>query len=708
MNSSTPPRSSRLQAQAVSPLRSPPPRPSSPPRRRRRSSGSNDAERDPKDKKRAEELAQQLDSAIPIMLDKLFSYLSSLPEEELQESGGLTLPASALGWLASQFYGGDEETAMWASTRDRLRLLRFLLPRVTHLRITRRPWPPPLQSQSNATGPPLPTNGTARARRPPLETFQTTSSSSVCSALTTETNFPTRNAFLHYMELLVDRPSIDLRFFPYLQVLVLDNVPPYWIANFGLVSEKLKILRIDKACLYQLPSLFNGGSYEHLTHLRLNYCGIGELSKLPKLMRKLPNLQFLNLANNELVQERTALRGLAKLGKLTKVDLSGNSLSQLLRANLYLGNVKTLILGGNALEELKGIDKLYGLESLDIGHNNIADVIKLAGLARLPLLHRLVYEGNPFLSSKPPGCESKKASYKQDYRLLMLSWFSFNRDARREDLPVLNNKPMDNEEWESLQTMSSSQRFITGNTTTTTIQRVKRARKHVRKARIGSSTLVATVPKHVSNKACTTPELVVSFSTHDILRSIQQEQQAAFPEDYDEPAQETAGGAVEETKNTNYSLSRKVVDADEQHLTSDKLRSALAEKEVADSSSSPLLMNMDKQRGEVKGENVDHSGQVDTSMEQQLREAVSQLSMSLLVESPMDAEEKVNNDSRGTLKDNSDGSEVAPSGDCPLQENSKQSDNEKTSNTIQLQSGGPAQDDLFGVEWVRLPFSVLL
>jgi Leucine-rich repeat (LRR) protein len=714
MNSGTPPRSSSQRANNVSPLRSPPPRRSSPPRRRRRSNSNAEGH---KDKKRAKELAQQLDSAIPVMLDKLFSHLSSLPEEEMQERGGVTLPASALGWLSSQFYIGEESSAMWASTRDRLRLLRFLLPRVTHLRITRQPWPPPLPSQSKSTSSNSAQATTSRRRqprRPPLETLQATSSSSVCSALTTDTSFPTRTAFLQFMELLADRPTLDLRLFPYLQVLVLDSVPPYWISNFGLISEQLKILRIDKACLYQLPALFDSGTHENLTHLRLNYCGIGEMSKLPNLLRKLPNLLFLNLAHNELMQERTALRGLAKLGNLTKLDLSGNSLTQLPHANFYLGNIQTLILTGNSITELKGIEKLYGLETLHIGNNEISNVIQMLGLARLPSLQRLSYQGNPFLAKKPPGYKSKKTSYKQDYRLLILSWFLSNRDRRREELPVLNHKLTSDEEWKSLQTMSSH-RFITGSTNTTKIQRVKRTCKRVRKARIGLSPF-DTKTNDISREAVPTKQLVASFSVQDVLTSLQQKKQTAFPEDYEKPVEEKTDSAFKEVRKD--SSSQEGMAADDQHLANGLQKDDLKEKASVGSSSASLpstivLMDSDEQQGEAK--KVESPAPVDTSMEQQLREAVTQLSMSLLIEpnnaatsgenpkGDPDGNGNANNITNGMLKDDTAIAEVVRiNDDEAMKANEKDLKGSSKRTSVKLQTGGAQQPDLFGADWVSL------
>lgn len=74
--------------------------------------------------------------------------------------------------------------------------------------------------------------------------------------------------------------------------------------------------------------------------------------------------------------ELTAL-WLQHLYNLVHVDLSYNSLKVLEAAHTRLGNIKTLSLAGNQLDQLTGLTKLYSLVNLDLSHNQLAQVITL-------------------------------------------------------------------------------------------------------------------------------------------------------------------------------------------------------------------------------------------------------------------------------------------------------------------------------------------
>lgn len=62
------------------------------------------------------------------------------------------------------------------------------------------------------------------------------------------------------------------------------------------------------------------------------------------------------------------------LYNLVHVDLSYNSLRALEAAHTRLGNIKTLSLAGNQLNQLTGLTKLYSLVNLDLSHNQLAQV----------------------------------------------------------------------------------------------------------------------------------------------------------------------------------------------------------------------------------------------------------------------------------------------------------------------------------------------
>jgi hypothetical protein len=124
-------------------------------------------------------------------------------------------------------------------------------------------------------------------------------------------------------------------------------------------------------------------------------------------------------------------------------------------------------------------------------------------------------------------------------------------------------------------------------------------------------------------------------------------------------------------------------------------------------------MDSDEQQGEAK--KVESPAPVDTSMEQQLREAVTQLSMSLLIEpsnaatsgeNPKgDPDENGNatNITNGMLKDDTAIAEVVGiNDDEAMKANEKDRKESLKLTSVKLQTGGAQQPDLFGADWVSL------
>jgi hypothetical protein len=233
-----------------------------------------------------------------------------------------------------------------------------------------------------------------------------------------------------------------MQLFPNLKVLLLDRIPPEWITNLHVVRDSLELLRTERACIFDLTDfLFPGGGDEEatdmhgdelpvlggMTHLKLKNCAVGELSGLkgrvlqkegetqteegneddilapatgrglaiPPPLSRLPNLVSISLAHNELLTTETALAGLSSLPLLRRLDLSYNYLTSMRGANAMLGNLKVLILSGNRLQSVEGLDRLYSLEVLSLDRNNLRDLASVAGLAKLPELKSLKLLGNP-------------------------------------------------------------------------------------------------------------------------------------------------------------------------------------------------------------------------------------------------------------------------------------------------------------------------
>ena len=393
----------------------------------------------------AEELAKRLDHASQILVDRLFGYLSNMPGDESQRSNqnGLTLPASAIGWLSTQMYPRSNEAdsllespseAAWmgASMRDRLALLKYLLPRATHLRITSDEWPPPFR-MGNATNRIIDFTG----RDLDLSNI------SMHSGVTMETSFnvtttPSIQSFLLFYNQIQNKPRVDLKVFPNLAVLFLDQIPPEWVVNLQTLHDKLKLIRSERGCIFDMSRFLFGDEVDDagnplpyqphvmskLVYLKVNHAALGELSGLrgsrrrtasddqpeigthgniarPPPLSRLSNLISLSLAHNEIRTVKTALAGLASLSNLNRLDLSYNRISTMKGANRMLGNIKTLILTGNLLANVVGLEKLYSLETLYIDKNSFEDIADIAGLGKLPELMALFVNDNPFIEKDP-------------------------------------------------------------------------------------------------------------------------------------------------------------------------------------------------------------------------------------------------------------------------------------------------------------------
>jgi hypothetical protein len=460
----------------------------------------------------AELQARHLKKASEILLERLFAYLSKLPEEKNPEGdddedgegktspkskrrsrsatlhtiggkhysggaqrnpmAGITLPASAVGWLSSQLCqqelqqhrkrrGGrhnrshnnhrhphddnnnnmdnedddllspeddeassssffeQQEQVLWmgVTMRDRLKLLKFLLPRATHIRITRDVWPPHEMDDDTSSGNrrmnqnqaattsnihvvaaasgggrrnPKATNpnpyGTMDGGGPLSGQDLNCSTISVNSTLTTESmrpRRPTMEAFLRYSHNLQHHPRIDIqRIFPNVQVLVLKEVPPTWIHNLHGVRHSLQVLRVERGSLYNVHGFL-----------------------FPKLPSAGTGTRVKSKDNNEAVnstrgteQEEDPLAAPLPQGE-EETNFAWEeyrSLSHLKLSHCGIGEVSG-ILGSSSNNNRENrivipppLSRLPNLVSLSLSHNELrSERCALAGLAALPYLTKL-------------------------------------------------------------------------------------------------------------------------------------------------------------------------------------------------------------------------------------------------------------------------------------------------------------------------------
>jgi hypothetical protein len=539
-------------------------------RRRRRSTLEEDEDEDEQQRK-AEELVKRLQYGGDVLLERLFSFLSQLPEEnegelestngttinnennnpqqqqheqqqqnQLHQQQGMTLPAAAVAWLSSQLYPNDGRSAIkqqqqrrqkkqslpgngeekdeqyqqeqqeeeenknemeeccsivssflpmeeeeeeenydgidndentvggggrgggggdfhghqrfWmggAAQRDRISLLRFFLPRLKLLRISRQPWPPQLpkgvqqqqQRQQNSSSfssrrsrgvsPPLPTQQSRqqqhqstpiRQRRPPSDELNCSTVSSVSSAITMEaallslspsnnvrniddatTIMTPRQAFFLYMDKLEHSPRVDLRVFSRTKVLVLEGIPPTWIVNLPVLQPTLQVLTIHRAAIYHLPSLFFSSADNNQKKKQQQPKGgqqaEGGTTSLLLPSRFYPHLTHLKLERCSVGERSGLVSTLSKLDNVQYLSLQYNEISSehtALRGLKYLSHLTQVDYRHNRIgPSLPNAFLYFGgqLSVLKLSYNQIKS---LRGLDRCYALHELWLDGNHF------------------------------------------------------------------------------------------------------------------------------------------------------------------------------------------------------------------------------------------------------------------------------------------------------------------------
>ena len=84
------------------------------------------------------------------------------------------------------------------------------------------------------------------------------------------------------------------------------------------------------------------------------------------------------------------------------------SILSMIGSQLLVGNIKVLLLANNSIRNVKGLDRLYSLEKLDLRSNKISNVSDVSALAKLPQLMELNVAENPFTSNGEELCFALK------------------------------------------------------------------------------------------------------------------------------------------------------------------------------------------------------------------------------------------------------------------------------------------------------------
>lgn len=172
------------------------------------------------------------------------------------------------------------------------------------------------------------------------------------------------------------------------EVLVCDSVHKNLEVKVCRCEDDCTVFRsISNVCWFsQVNSPY---TWRELVSLNLSDNNITEIS--PAAVCLVPKLRRLWLSCNAL----ESVTNLSSLSDLEELNLSNNRIRQLPDLHTKLGNVKSVFLAQNRLTTLDGLGKLYGLVTLDVRSNRIADLETIRPVAALPCLEELTLTGNP-------------------------------------------------------------------------------------------------------------------------------------------------------------------------------------------------------------------------------------------------------------------------------------------------------------------------
>ena len=127
--------------------------------------------------------------------------------------------------------------------------------------------------------------------------------------------------------------------------------------------------------------------FPNLRHLSLPRGSLLDLPSLP-----LTALTHLDLSHNLLESLPTSL---ASMHSLQSLNMSDNVITSVRSAPSVLGNVQTLNLARNRIDCLVGLERVKGLQRVDVRGNAIEQWEEVGRLADLPLLKEVYWESNP-------------------------------------------------------------------------------------------------------------------------------------------------------------------------------------------------------------------------------------------------------------------------------------------------------------------------
>lgn len=244
-------------------------------------------------------LKAHLEESGLILLKRLIEFLSECPDETSEHSSfrefrddssqyhannkkrhrGLTLPASAIGWLSTQLLHDSSSVASDGARefctvpKQQLECLQSLLRRVTNLRVSGEAWPPP-RHHASIPGTKAAAEDIARSAKKSIsmnimskfarEQASTTPGGDIiedggsCGAATPSRGGDDEKSvsdFQRYYHEILYKPDVNMSFFPNATKVVIDGIPPNWVTNLNSL-QKLDMFQMEKGCILDINQLF--------------------------------------------------------------------------------------------------------------------------------------------------------------------------------------------------------------------------------------------------------------------------------------------------------------------------------------------------------------------------------------------------------------------------------------------------------------------
>ncbi|XP_055146740.1 serine/threonine-protein kinase 11-interacting protein isoform X1 [Symphalangus syndactylus] len=193
-------------------------------------------------------------------------------------------------------------------------------------------------------------------------------------------------------------PPGPIKIFPFksLRHLELRGVPLHCLHGLRVIYSQLETLICSRSlqALEELLSACGGDFCSALPWLALLSANFSynALTALDSSLRLLSALRFLNLSHNQVQDCQGFLMDLCELHHL---DISYNRLHLVPRMGPSGAALGVLILRGNELRSLHGLEQLRNLRHLDLAYNLLEGHRELSPLWLLAELRKLYLEGNP-------------------------------------------------------------------------------------------------------------------------------------------------------------------------------------------------------------------------------------------------------------------------------------------------------------------------